>query len=86
MKISTNILVFFHFQQENVIDDLAEFLTKGMDSKEEEQSHNGCGIVYCRTRNDTVLLSRELRTRGISCKAYHAGLSVSNSKFLFRLS
>ena len=54
-----------------------------MDNKEEEQIYNGCGIVYCRTRNDTMLLSRELRRRGISCKAYHAGLSVSNNNVLF---
>ena len=54
-----------------------------MENEEEgEQNYNGSGIVYCRTRNDTMLLSRELRTRGISCKAYHAGLSVSNENFL----
>ncbi|EDV24878.1 uncharacterized protein TRIADDRAFT_25695 [Trichoplax adhaerens] len=38
-------------------------------------SSQGCGIIYCRTRDDCDNISDKLAGYGISCKSYHAGLS-----------
>lgn len=35
---------------------------------------DGPGLVYCATRKDTELYADELRHRGVSARAYHAGL------------
>ena len=64
------------------MDGLAEFLRQCLSEDQEGAASNrGCGIVYCKRRQDTVLLARELIARGLICKAYHAGLDVSSSTF-----
>lgn len=40
----------------------------------------GSGIVYVRSRNKTGLIARELKSRGISCESYHAGLRQDTRK------
>ncbi|VEL21344.1 unnamed protein product [Protopolystoma xenopodis] len=35
----------------------------------------GCGIIYCRTRDECECLAHKLSSRGLPTRAYHAGLS-----------
>ena len=35
---------------------------------------NKCGIVYCTSQKNTEDIANELKEKGISCAAYHAGL------------
>lgn len=37
--------------------------------------HNGCAIVYCRSRKQTEVLARQLQTNGIDALPYHAGMT-----------
>lgn len=39
------------------------------------QQHPGSAIVYCRSRKQTEVLSRQLQTNGIDALPYHAGMS-----------
>ena len=42
----------------------------------DELESTGCGIIYCLKRTTAEELADELSTRGVICKAYHAGLQV----------
>lgn len=35
---------------------------------------NGCGLIYCATRENTSLVADFLKIRGLSAEAYHAGM------------
>ncbi len=37
---------------------------------------NGCGIIYCATRENTVLVADYLKEKGLHAAAYHAGFSA----------
>lgn len=39
-----------------------------------------CGIIYARTREGTLTLESYLQSKGIHCKAFHAGMKVSEKK------
>lgn len=42
--------------------------------KDLEPENKSCGLIYCRTREQTEFISEQLNKMKISCLAYHAGL------------
>ena len=40
----------------------------------------GCAIVYCRTRDDCVVLSDKISNRGIAARPYHAGRRLNQTQ------
>jgi ATP-dependent DNA helicase RecQ len=41
---------------------------------------DGCGLIYCATRENTVLVTEYLQQQGISVAAYHAGFPASTKQ------
>ena len=66
-----------NFQEKDNFDQLARFAKESLGEELEEKSSTSCcGIVYCRTVADTKLVAQQLITRGVTCKAFYAGLQV----------
>lgn len=46
------------------------------------QQLEGCGLIYCSTRENTELVAAFLKSRGINGAAYHAGMDPENKRSL----
>ncbi|XP_065169416.1 ATP-dependent DNA helicase Q5-like isoform X2 [Atheta coriaria] len=79
----TNLFYDVIFQ--NTVDDLykhlKDFIRKCLKIEEEadlKPEEKSCGIIYCRTREQTEFLSGQLSSMGIKTCCYHAGLKNSD--------
>lgn len=59
----------------NVVEHLRNYVLASLSNNVagSSTSSQGCGIIYCRTRDDCDDISGKLAASGISSKAYHAG-------------
>ena len=72
--------LFYDIRYRDCIDepyeDLKDFIVDALGEgwEENRNADSNCGIIYCRTRDGTEEIARQVRKMGISCEAYHAGL------------
>ena len=64
--------MFRDFLSEDPVDNLKKYIESSL-----KEDDNGCGIIYCRSRDACTQLAGRLIAKNISAKAYHAGLKNS---------
>ncbi|XP_070552509.1 ATP-dependent DNA helicase Q5-like [Ptychodera flava] len=65
---------------DNPYKDLKEFVENAIGDETSEGRDRGCGIIYARTRDSCETLANWLSRKGISAKAYHAGLKSDRTE------
>ncbi|XP_017775477.1 PREDICTED: ATP-dependent DNA helicase Q5 isoform X2 [Nicrophorus vespilloides] len=73
--------LYYDVFYQNIVDDmykhLKDFILECLNSEEEKElpkEERSCGIVYCRTREQTEIIAEKLNSMGIRSQCYHAGL------------
>lgn len=72
--------VYFQNTIDNLYAHLKDFILKKLNAEAEKdlpKDERSCGIIYCRTREQTEILSHKLNTLGVKAMCYHAGLRNS---------
>lgn len=72
--------MFFQNTLDNLYEHLKDFICKKLNSEYETdvpKEDRSCGIIYCRTREQTEVLSHKLNMLGVKSMCYHAGLKNS---------
>ncbi|XP_018318935.1 uncharacterized protein LOC108732553 isoform X2 [Agrilus planipennis] len=79
----SNLFYDVYFQNSldtQIFDHLKSFVAGCLHLRNEDdvpKESKSCGIIYCRTRDQTEFLANKLSSLGITTKCYHAGLTSS---------
>ena len=82
LKLSEPELVIGNFDRDNLLIRILPRTENVMNLIENllNKYHDQYAIIYCKTRDDTDLVSDKLREMGFNAESYHAGMSDKNKK------
>lgn len=68
----TNLNYIIFPKKRNLIEDIVKFIN--------ERHRNKTGVIYCLGRDKCESVAKQLRTKGLSAKHFHAGLEPSDKE------
>jgi ATP-dependent DNA helicase RecQ len=74
LQLSSPAVFTQSFERSNIFYDVRYSENRNNDVLESLQQHDGCSIVYCRSRKSTEALAKFLIQHNIAATAYHAGM------------